>query len=71
MHSLSHPVPPYMRPRQAAAFLNVSVATLWRWHSSRHDFPRARKLGPGVTEFATEELQAYRERQPLTHKRGA
>ena len=55
-----------LRPRQAAAMLGVSLATIWRWHANRADFPRARKLSRSVTTFDALELKAWRDRQPMT-----
>ena len=55
-----------LRPRQAAAMLGVSLATIWRWHANRADFPRARKLSRSVTTFDALELQAWRNRQPMS-----
>lgn len=59
-------VSPQLRPRQAAAVLGVSLATIWRWHALRPDFPRARKLSPSVTTFDALELQEWRDRQPMS-----
>lgn len=56
------PVRPYLRPKDAASFLGVSHATLWRWHK-RADFPRAKRISRGVTLFDTSELQEWIGRQ--------
>ena len=37
------------RPASTAKYLGISTASLWRWHATRLDFPRARKIGPRVT----------------------
>jgi prophage regulatory protein len=57
---------PSLRPRQAAEFLGISPATLWRWVKERKsdEFPQPRKLGPRTTIFVQSELAAFRERQP-------
>lgn len=60
-----------LRPRQAAEALGVSVATIWRWHANRADFPRARKLSRSVTTFDSAELEAWRYRQPITQSRSS
>jgi prophage regulatory protein len=54
-----------LRPRQAAEFLGIAPATLWRWVKERKDesFPQPRKLGPRTTVFIQAELAAFRERQ--------
>jgi predicted DNA-binding transcriptional regulator AlpA len=55
-----------LRPRQAAEFLGIAPATLWRWVKERkaESFPQPRKLGPRTTVFVQSELAAFRERQP-------
>ncbi|MBL0420508.1 AlpA family phage regulatory protein [Ramlibacter sp. AW1] len=52
-----------LRPRQAAAFLGISLATLWRWSKEREDFPKFIKLGPTVTVVPADQLQAWRDAQ--------
>jgi predicted DNA-binding transcriptional regulator AlpA len=52
-----------LRPRKAAEFLGISVATLWRWAKYRDDFPRPIKLGPTVTVWPVDKLIAWRDRQ--------
>lgn len=60
------PISPQLRPRAAATYLGVSLATLWRWHAGRDNFPQARKLSPGVTTFDLAELRAWLEAQPFS-----
>ncbi|MBW8374220.1 AlpA family phage regulatory protein [Stenotrophomonas sp.] len=47
------------RPRQVAEYLGVSIATVWRWASERHDFPRSRKIGPRVTVWDLNEIDQW------------
>lgn len=49
------------RPKTAAEFLGVSIATLWRWAAQRPDFPRPRRLSARCTVFDGAELLAWRE----------
>ena len=54
---------PSSRPRQAAELLGISRATLWRWATTRRDFPRARRLSARCTVFDTGEILAWRDAQ--------
>jgi prophage regulatory protein len=56
---------PSLRPRQAAAFLGISMPTLWRWSKSRKEegFPQPVRLGPRTTVFDEGELVAFRDKQ--------
>ncbi|MBN8759495.1 MULTISPECIES: helix-turn-helix transcriptional regulator [Pseudomonadota] len=47
------------RPTGTAQYLGVSLATLWRWHAERPDFPRARKIGPRATVWDLNEIDAW------------
>ena len=58
-----------LRPRDAARFLGISLATFWRWQTVREDMPRGRKLSRGVTVFDVEELMKWRDSQPFVHRR--
>lgn len=51
------------RPKQAAAFLGIGRATLWRWSRDRQDFPKARRLSSRCTVFLESELIAWRDAQ--------
>ena len=57
--------PQNLRPREAAYFLGVGIATIWRWTKSRPDFPRPYKLGPRVTVYRRGDLEAWRDRQQI------
>lgn len=50
------------RPKTAAAFLDIGLSTFWRY-TKRADFPKARRLSPGVTVFDLHELAAWRDKQ--------
>jgi prophage regulatory protein len=60
-----------MRPKQAAEFLGISAATLWRWVRDRKDenFPQPRRLGPRTTVFTEASLAAFRDGRPSTGER--
>jgi prophage regulatory protein len=50
-----------LRPKDAADFLGIGRATLWRWSKERDDFPKPRVLSPRCVIFNKEELIAWRE----------
>lgn len=52
-----------LRPTQAAEYLGISLATLWRWLGERPDFPRSRKIGPRTTVWDMAELEQWRNAQ--------
>lgn len=52
-----------LRPKQAAEFLGVGIATFWRWVATRHDMPRGRKLSARCTVFDADELRTWRDAQ--------
>ena len=51
------------RPKAAASFLGVGIATLWRWSKERADFPKPRRLSARCTVFDAAELLAWRDAQ--------
>jgi prophage regulatory protein len=53
-----------LRPKQAAEFLCIGRATLWRWSKERADFPKPRRLSSRCTIFSMDELSAWRDAQP-------
>lgn len=52
-----------LRPKHAAEFLGIAIATLWRWVKERDDFPRPRHLSSRCTVFDKQELIAWRDAQ--------
>lgn len=50
-----------LRPKQAAYFLGIGIATFWRWAKERKDFPKARRLSARCTIFDQAELEAWRD----------
>lgn len=52
-----------LRPKHAAEFLGIGESTLWRWHDTRPDFPRMRRLGKRITVVNVDELIAWRDAQ--------
>ena len=47
------------RPASTAQYLGISLSSLWRWHAVRPDFPRARKIGPRVTVWDLNAIDAW------------
>jgi prophage regulatory protein len=54
-----------LRPKQAAEFLGIGKATLWRWSKERADFPKPRRLSSRCTVFDMAELEAWRNAQQV------
>lgn len=48
----------YLRPREAAAAMGVSVSSFWRM-AQQPDFPALVKLSPRCTRVREEELAAF------------
>ena len=57
----------YVRPKEAAHLLSISLPTFWRY-THRPGFPRGLKIGPAVTVFARAELLQWVQRQPSNKK---
>jgi predicted DNA-binding transcriptional regulator AlpA len=55
--------PAYLRAERAAAFLDVSVATLWRYVDKKR-LPRPKKLGRRITLFKVADLRRLVDRAP-------
>ena len=55
-----------LRPKQAAEFLGIGKATLWRWSKERADFPKPRRLSTRCTIFDMAELSAWRDAQQVS-----
>jgi prophage regulatory protein len=53
------------RPKQAAAFLGIGVATYWRWAKERHDFPKLIRLSARCTVVDVDQLMAWRDAQAV------
>ena len=51
------------RPKQAAEFLGIGVATVWRWIKERPDFPRPIRLSARCTVIDGDQLVAWRDAQ--------
>ncbi len=56
----------YLRVNDAAKFLAVSRATLYRWIKSNPNFPKPIQLGERSTVFDLDELKAF-----IEHRRSA
>ncbi|WP_081618538.1 helix-turn-helix transcriptional regulator [Methyloversatilis universalis] len=57
-----------LRPAQAAAFLGIGRATLWRWAKERADFPKPLRLSARCTVFDQNQLTAWRDAQAAVPK---
>lgn len=55
--------PKSYRPKQAAEFLGIGVATYWRWSKERSDFPKMIRLSARCTIVDGAELLAWRDAQ--------
>jgi prophage regulatory protein len=51
------------RPKQAAEYLGIGVATFWRWAKERDDFPQMIRLSKRCTIIDSDELVAWRDAQ--------
>jgi len=51
------------RPKQAAEYLGIGNATLWRWIKERPDFPRPIRLSARCTVIPGDKLIAWRDAQ--------
>jgi prophage regulatory protein len=60
-----------LRPKIAAQFLGIGIATLWRWSRERDDFPKPRRLSTRCTIFDQDELIAWRDAQSDEKRRAA
>lgn len=52
--------PAFLRRKQVARLLNVTVPTLWRW-TQKGIFPKPIKLGPNVSGWAASDVYAFLE----------
>lgn len=52
-----------LRPKHAAEFLGIGLATLWRWSKVRADFPKPIRLSSRCTVFDMAALDAWRNAQ--------
>lgn len=56
------PLPPaerLARPAEVLKLYRISEATLYRWAKSRAGFPQPRKIGPNLSVFSLDELDAF------------
>jgi len=51
------------RPKQAAEYLGIGVATFWRWAKERPDFPKMIRLSARCTVVDGDQLIAWRDAQ--------
>lgn len=64
--------PAVLRPKQAAAYIGMSLPSLWRFMREDPTFPRAFKLGANASGILREELDEWldRKRNASTRLRG-
>lgn len=48
-----------LRPKQAAAYIGVSLPTFWRYAKEEPDFPHPFKLGANASAVMKDELDAW------------
>ncbi|MDN7592255.1 helix-turn-helix transcriptional regulator [Burkholderia seminalis] len=48
-----------LRPAKAAEKLGIGLSTLWLRAKNEPDFPKPFKIGPRITLFLEQELDAY------------
>ena len=53
------------RPKQAAEYLGIGVATFWRWAKERQDFPKMIRLSARCTVVDRSQLVAWRDAQAV------
>ncbi|WP_449549148.1 helix-turn-helix transcriptional regulator [Lelliottia amnigena] len=56
-----YPLSGHARPRATADFLKVSTVTLWRWETSKPDFPKSIRLSERVTVYDAAKIRAWLE----------
>lgn len=63
----------FLRPREVAAFLNISTTTMWRLqHDPEAGFPRARNLGSGLMNVHLKsEIEEWIRRRAGAHYEGS
>jgi len=49
----------FLRPKQAAQYLNIGVSTLWKWNKENPNFPERIKLGERVTVWRKSDLDNF------------
>jgi len=49
----------YLSDLQLGARYNVNRITIWRWHRTNEQFPRAVMLSPGCTRWRLSEIEAW------------
>lgn len=56
--STPHSIPPCMRPKAAADFLQIGLSTLWKW-AKEGKVPPPVKMGGRCTVWRRADLEAY------------
>ena len=56
----------YLRPNDAAKYLSISRATLYRWMRINPDFPKSIKLGDRTAVWSIEDLANFVKLQKLS-----
>ncbi len=51
--------PRYLNVQAVAKRLAISIPTVWRWAREREDFPAPVHLGPGVSRWSLDDIEAF------------
>ena len=60
---MNKPISKSFRPKKAAEFLGIGVATFWRWTKERPDMPPLIRLSARCTVIDGDQLVAWRDAQ--------
>lgn len=60
---MKNQIPAAFRPRAAAQYVGFGLSTLWKRAKGDPAFPQPRKLGPRITVWMRDDLDAFLERQ--------
>lgn len=58
----------FIRPKEAARIMGISVPTLYRWQEKHPDFPKKYRMGPNTVGYNSDDLYDYFQQkiQPVT-----
>lgn len=60
---MKNQTPAVLRPRAAAQHISFGLSTLWKRAKTDPTFPQPRKLGPRITVWMRDDLDAFLERR--------
>ena len=61
-------LPMFLRVKDAAAFLGITPATLYRWARTKRDFPKPVKLSENASAWRRDELVEWGLRRSEQHR---